>query len=252
MITNEKMQKPLINGENNVMRLQSNSNSLEDALLYQIGELSKTDTLIGAKIGSKEIFQRLVEGMKKDGVVHIDSLLVALGSLAGYACQAGLRAQAAAKGEPESAVLLVAGGTSDGRKYYFGEQLNKRLAESATSVWRLSAGAAQAAGCTIFPDLHEIFKRVSGAVGNADFGTPRFPAGHSSRDIPLNYVRAMWPVLLPIIQKFCPDPEHWSILLSLSIQEAIAAGKAVIEPDIALVLVMEAAVPMSKVDITAY
>ena len=246
------MQKTLTNNESDVVRLQSTSHSLEEALLYQIRELSKTDPLIGAKIGSKEIFQRLMAGMKKDGVVHIDSLLVALGSLAGYACQAGLRAQATAKGEPESSVLLVAGGTSDGRKYYFGEQLNKRLAESATSVWSLSAGAAQAAGCTIFPDLHEIFKRVSGAVGTADFGTPCFPAGHSSRDIPLNYVRAMWPVLLPIIQKFCPDPEHWSILLSLSIQEAIAAGKTVIEPHIALVLVIEAAIPMSKVDITAY
>ena len=64
------------------------------ALINAIRERSQEDPFIGAKLGAKEVFQRLVEGMKDSNGVHIESLLTALGALAGYACQANLREQA--------------------------------------------------------------------------------------------------------------------------------------------------------------
>ena len=75
----------------------------EDILLRSIAERAKIDPMIGAKLGGKEIFERLVRGMKTDRGVHTESLLCALGALAGYACQASLRANALAKGLPETA-----------------------------------------------------------------------------------------------------------------------------------------------------
>jgi len=84
------------------------------ALINAIRERSKEDPLVGAKLGGKEIFQRLLEGMKDSKGVHIESLLCALGSLAGYACQANLRAQAFAKGMRETAAFQTVE-TSDGR-----------------------------------------------------------------------------------------------------------------------------------------
>jgi len=219
----------------------------EDALLSQIAERSKVDPLIGAKIGSKEITQRLLAGMKTDRGVHIESLLCALGAIAGYACQASVRATALSRGMVETG-LFVTVATKDGKTYYFGDELNKPLAESKHSVWGLSAGAAQKAGCTKLLDVQEIFKHASETVGSIDFGKPRVPAEHVPHDSPLNYVK-LWAVLVPTIKKFCPDPEQWPVLMGLSIQEVIEMAKNVIDPCLALQIVMESAIPMSKVEL---
>jgi len=225
---------------------QAPQSPADEALFRQIAEGSKTDPLIGAKLGSKEVFQRLLDGMKTERGVHIESLLVALGALAGYSCQAGLRAQAAAKGMPEKAVFSIVE-TKDGGKFFFGDQLNKPLVESKYSVWSVAAAGAQDAGCKALPDVMEIFTHASRTVGSAEFGKPRTSAEHAPHDMPINYLKSLWPALLPTIQRFCPNPEHWPILLGLSIQQTIVAGKGTIDPCTGLRLVMEAAVPMSKV-----
>lgn len=225
------------------------SNQAEQALLRQIAERSKTDPLIGAKIGSKEITQRLIGTMKTERGVHIESLLSALGSLAGYSCQAALRAQAVARGKPATG-LLTAVEARNGETYFFGDHLNRLMAESQYSVWGISGSGAQQAGCARLPDLSDIFKHVASVVGTEAFGVPRIPERNKPQDSPINYVRALWPVLQPLVAKFCPNPEHWPILLSLSIQDVIGMGKSEIDPCLALRLVMESAIPMSKVNLS--
>lgn len=229
-----------------VANAQSKTSPFEDAFFRQLAEKSKTDPLIGAKIGKNEILQRLLDAMKTDRGVHIESLLCALGSLAGYACQASVRAQAVARGLPETA-LLVSAETKDGNTYYFGDNLNKPLAESQYSVWGIAGGGAQQYGCNALPDLTGIFKHVTETGGTPAFGKPRVPDGHAAHDLPINYVKTLWPALFPTIQKFCSNPEHWPVLLALSIQDAIGMGKQTLDPCIALQIVMESAVPMSKV-----
>jgi hypothetical protein len=229
---------------------QSAATPAEDALFRQIAERSKTDPLIGAKIGSKEITQRLLGAMKTERGVHIESVLCALGALAGYSCQASVRAQAVARGLPEAG-LLTAVQTEDGKTYYFGDNLNKPLAESKYSVWSVAGGGAQQAGCNGLPDLSEIFKHAASSVGTDAFGKPRVPEKNTPHDLPINYVRTLWLALKPLIVKFCPNPEHWPILLGLSIQEVIVMGKSALDPCLAIRLVMEAAIPMSKVNLSA-
>lgn len=220
----------------------------DEALFRQIAERSKTDPLIGAKIGSEEVLQRLAYGIRTDHGVHVESLLVALGALAGYSCQASLRARAVAKGATEDSLFTVVK-TEDGKTFFFGDHINEPLIESRYSIWSLAAAGARDAGCTVLPDVTEIFKHVSQTVGAADFGKPRVRTNYAPHDSPLNYLKRLWPVLFPTIQGFCPDPEHWPILLGLAIQQAIDAWKQAIEPSAAVRLVMEAAVPMSKVNL---
>jgi hypothetical protein len=218
------------------------------ALINAIRERSKEDPLAGAKLGAKEVFQRLLDGMKDSKGVHVESLLTALGALAGYACQANLRAQALAKGMPETASFQVIG-TKDGKQYFFGDPLNNALAGSQYSVWGLVGGAAQHAGAKDFPDLNEVFQYTSSVLGSEQFGIPRVPENHKPADTPLNYLKALWPTLFPTIKLFCPNPVDWPILYSLAIQEAIYAGKGSIDPGLAFRIVMESAIPMSKVDL---
>ncbi len=233
-----------------IAKAEPGASPAEQALLRQIAERSKTDPLIGAKIGSKEVTQRLLTAMKTERGVHIESLLCALGAVAGYSCQAAVRALAVARGLPEAS-LLTPVETKDGKTFFFGDHLNKPLAESQYSVWGVAGGGAQQAGCANLPDVSEIFKHVSATVGTAAFGTPRVPEGHKPQDTPLSYVRVLWPALRPLIVKFCPNPEHWPILLGLSIQEVIVMGKNTLDPCLALQLVMESAIPMSKVNLGA-
>jgi len=219
-----------------------------EALIRTIREKTKEDPLIGAKLGSKEIFQRLVDAMKDSKGVHIESLLCALGALAGYSCQANLRAQALAKGMPETAPFQTVG-TTNGKQYFFGDPLNNALAGSQHSVWGLAGGAAQHAGANELPDVNEIFQHTSSVLGSDQFGIPRVPENHKPSDTPINFLIGIWPTLFPTVKLFCPNPVDWPILYSLAIQEAIYAGKGAIDPAMAFRIVMESAIPMSKVDL---
>jgi hypothetical protein len=108
--------------------------SAAEALMRAIEQQRETDPLIGAKVGGKELFQRLVQSMKDERGVHLESLLCALGALAGYSCQASLRALALAKGLPETTGLTILSG-ANGESYFFGDLLNQPLAEAQYSVW---------------------------------------------------------------------------------------------------------------------
>ena len=211
---------------------------------------TQADPLAGAKLGAQVVFEQLIRAMKNDKGVHAESLLCALGALAGYSCQASLRADALAKGLPEQAYLTEIG-TRDGKKFFFGDVLNKPLAESNLSVWNIAAGAARQAGCATPPDLAEIFKHTSQVVGGPQFGAPRLPAGHPTGDLPINYVRAFWPVLLPEVGKSCAAPDLWPVAFALATVHAITLARSTLDPCVALTIVMESAVPMSRIDLGA-
>lgn len=219
-----------------------------EALFRAIEAQRQTDPLIGAKLGAKDVFQRLLQGMKGARGVHAESLLCALGALAGYACQASLREQSLAKGLPETAAFIPFK-SPDGKTYFFGEPLNQALAEGPYSVWSLAAGAAQHLGCQTLPDIKPIFEHVVQSVGTASFGLPRLPQDRVASDTPVNYVKALWPALLPTVKRYCKEPSEWPMLFGAAAQEAMEASKAVLAPDVALLIVMECAIPMSKVDL---
>jgi hypothetical protein len=217
------------------------SNPARDALRQAIAAKRKEDPLIGAKLGAKEVVQWLLGAFKDQKGVHVESFLAALGSLAGHACQASVR-------ERNLPLQTVQG--ADGCKYWFGDALNKPLAEDRYSVWGLAAGAAQKNGCTRLPDVAAILKHVAATVGGPEFGIPRIPAAHTPGDIPANYVRALWPKLTPMFPDFCADAAEWPVLMGLALQEALIMTREALDPCLGLQIVMECAIPMSKIDFT--
>jgi hypothetical protein len=225
----------------------ANPERWEAELLQRIAEMSGNDPLIGAKVGGKELAQQMLAAMRTERGVHLESTLGVLGSLAGYSCQASVRAIARAQGLDETANFMQAEGV-DGKVYFFGDALNKPLAEDQYSVWGIAAGGAQAAGCRNIAEPDDVFAHVAATVGSPEFGLPRLSPEHPMHDTPLNYLEAFWPKFFPMISRFCPDPAHWPILLGLAIQDIMSQGKDVLDPCIALKIVMECAVPMSKVD----
>jgi len=221
--------------------------SAQHRLLGAVEERRKKDPLIGARIGAKEVYRRVSEAVTVEGEPHDASLLCALGALAGYACQASLRMQAINRGEAADAAFMVIA-TQDGKRYFYGEQLNWLLAEARYSVWSVAAGAARHAGCTELPDIGTIFKRVAQEVGSNRFGVPCLPRECAARRLPVDYLQWLWPVTEPVARLFCHEPEEWPLLFGLAVQEAIyAVQQRGADPGLALTVVMESAVPMSKI-----
>jgi hypothetical protein len=224
------------------------STPLEPPSSWQTNAEPPRQDLKKVSLGGREVFLRIMNGMKDQRGVHIESLLTCLGALAGYACQAAVREANVSAGakSPESGLTVATG--ADGRKYFFGDPLNRPLAENRHSVWSLTAGAIQQLGKPL-PNVEDIFKHVAGTVGGDQFGIPRLPDGHRAGDTPINFLKAVWPQILPIAQKFCDEPAHLPIVFGLAIQHAILMAKDVIDPTLAGTIAMESAVPMSKVDL---
>lgn len=250
-VKTNKLEKSNNNEDEKYKSEKSNNNedNKEEAFFRQMNEMRKEDPLIGAKMGSKEIFARLINALKDSRGVHIETLLCILGSLAGYSCQAALRRELIeTKGFSEDQVFVIID-CKDGSKYYFGDRINQPLLSDQYSVWSLAAGAVQHLGITKTIDVQEIFKYVSETVGSSTYGIPRIPEGHKPGDLPINFVRSLWPKLLPVVEKFCSEPNEWPIMYGLALQEVITFGKDVIDPLLALTIAMECAIPMAKVDI---
>ncbi len=203
------------------------------------------------KLAGRALVQSLISGLTNEGGVHVETLLCAAGSLAGYSAQAGLRELLVVRaGQPEESVFVIAIG-KDGKRYFFGDALNKPLAEDRYSVWSLAAGAAVHLGCSQPIEVKEIFQHVAATVGGPDFGIPRIPEGHGPADLPSSWVKHGWTKALSIVRPHCESPAEWPIAFGIAIQEIMTQAKSVIDPCLALSIVMECAIPMSKVDAAA-
>ena len=208
----------------------------------------KKDPLVGLKLGAKEVNSRLINGLKTEKGVHIESFLTVLGALSGFACQMSVRAEVNRKKLRLDQVGWVMASGADGIIYFFGDGINKPLAESEHSVWSLAAGAAEHLGGKV-PDVNQIFAHVAATVGGEQFGIPRIPDGHTPGDLPLNYLKVIWPSVFPVAIDFCEEPGDLPVLFGLAIQQALEMAGDVIDPGLAVTIVMECAIPMSKMDL---
>ena len=219
------------------------------ALKDRIAEGRADDPLIGPKIGAKLVNERLIAGLKNQKGVHIESFLTLLGALAGFSCQMSICEQrrAGTLVNPEGKAIWVVVKGKDGKKYYFGDGINGPLLENQYSIWSFTAGALQQFGAAM-PDVNEIVNHVASTVGGAGFGVPRIPENHRPGDLPINYLKVVWPRIFPAVRELCELLE-WPLLFGIAAQRAIEMGKDVLSPTLAATIVMECAIPMSKVDV---
>jgi hypothetical protein len=231
--------------------IEARANSIEakSALSDQaIVKQAVIDPMVGLKIGAQELVQRLMDASKDEKGVHVESLLATLGSIAGFACVVGTLEQVAAKGADFQSCGIMQVSCADGKNYYLGDPINELLLEGQHSVWALAAGTAQNLGVTKLLDVAEIAGYVAGTLGGPKFGEPRLPDGHPISDLPINYVKNIWPVAAPQLAQRAPEPYERVVLLGLAIQNVMEMGRTAIDPALALHIVMECAVPMAKLD----
>jgi hypothetical protein len=177
----------------------------------------------------------------------IPSILNAIGACAGFAAQAAVWREMILPTKRNAGDFLVSATTKSGGTFFFGEAINLFL--FATMPDRLSflsvAGAALSSAAEL-PDIAEIARRVSQSLGSAAFGRPRVPPSIELVELPVQALGRTWSKVVPLLQ--ARRASEWPALLGAAAFRVIGSNKAALPPSAALRILLEAAIPISKLD----
>jgi hypothetical protein len=193
----------------------------------------------------------LMRELKDERGIHCETLLTVIGALAGYAAQQALWEGMVKPGKLAISEAFEVVETRSGATYFFGDTLDTMLASMEpkhVSVWKIVSGGALYGGGDHLPDIGELLRHAAATVGTAAFGLPRLPDEHLPSILPRAALERFWPgarLLLTLA-----DPLQWPLHMAHAAQKLMLAMRESIAPDLAVRIVMEAAVPMSRVDPT--
>jgi hypothetical protein len=228
------------------------------------------DIVANQAIGNLRNF--LLAAVKTDRGVHAETLVVAAGALTGYAAihavfEAYIKRGRATIGDLQAASTSKAIAeikAKDGQTYYSGDLVNSFLVGSAGPasrpffVWGYLAGIAINSGVPAneLPELNEMFQRAASTLGTPDFGMPRMPPNLKPLLTPRQAVDRLWPAVRALLSRTdgpgtqgrALDVEHWPIVCAVVSQQLISQIKGVLDMKVALRIVMESAIFMSKID----
>jgi hypothetical protein len=204
--------------------------------------------------------------------VHTETLMTMVGALAGFSAQHAIweivvqtGKLPAHAGANMNAGAFVVATTKNGETYYFGDLLssylipqNHPLGPGQYTLWNFLAAAVQSSGGQPLgpQEIGEIFKNAAATAGGPQFGVPRLPKGHQPRLSPRDALNALWPATRKLLSRDdAPgaqgqrlSPAHWPTVIALTAQKLIQLTKGTLDPALSMRIVLEAAVPMSKVD----
>jgi len=181
--------------------------------------------------------------------IHCETALTVVGALGGYAAQQAIWEGMVKPGLLTKEKAFTVARTTSGEEFYFGDAINMALASTGpkiASFWSLVGGGAQSAGARQLPDIAEIFKHCAETVGTEAFGIPRLPPQYMPKPTPRRAVNECWPHVYGMLK--ATPPGTWAMQLGVVAQRLIVEMKDVVPPEMAAKILMEAAVPMSKVD----
>jgi hypothetical protein len=185
--------------------------------------------------------------------VQHEAVLCALGALAGYAAQQAIRETLVKTGKLAIDQAFAVIETRSGDVFFFGDLLNEVIVdkhrlrgEGHASIWKLVSEGGYEAGAINLPDVNDVIKHSAATVGSEEFGIPRVPDAHMPAILPREAVGRFWPAARRRLAG--AEPMSWPLHFALAARQLIVELKHLLRPDIAVQIVMEAAVPMSKID----
>ncbi len=231
-------------------------------------EARAAETSIAASDESDPLTSELVDWLqlelRRGRDVQQEAVLCALGALAGYAAQQAIRETLVKTGKLTLDQAFAVIETRSGEVFFFGELLNAVIVgkDSArnfsngngtanggpghASIWKIVSDGGRDAGVINLPDVTDIIKNCAATVGRDEFGIPRVADAHMPNILPREAVSRFWPAARRKLA--AKDPMSWPLHLAMAARSLIVSLKHAVRPDIAVQIVMEAAVPMSKID----
>jgi hypothetical protein len=194
----------------------------------------------------------MAKQLRQAGAIHAETILTEIGALAGFAAQMAIRRAVLTQPKLEPDNVLVEVESKSGEKFYFSELMNVMLFENVTeppfSVWAYVSAAVPETSRLLLPDLAEIVSNAARTVGTHRYGIPRLPAAHMPQKLPRAALDEHWRIAQQEFVAACRNPAEWPYDLAWAAQWQMVASRDQIEPPVAAAIVMEAAIPMSKID----
>jgi hypothetical protein len=116
------------------------------------------------------------------------------------------------------------------------------------SVWSYVAAAVPPERQRLLPDIPDIVSNAARSIGTKRYGVPRLPPEHMPNKPPRAALEEHWRFIRAEFEASRRDPSHWPYDIAAAAQWQMLTGRDTIDPPLAARIVMEAAIPMSKVD----
>jgi hypothetical protein len=198
----------------------------------QLGDLFAGDSAAGTSFGKR---------------ASVPAMLNALGACAGFAAQAAVWRELVLPANRNPGDFLVFASTKSRETFFFGEAINQFLFSSMPDrVSFLTLAAATLSNASELPDIAELAGHVSRTVGGPDFGRPRLPETIALPELPRAALARSWGKAARILND--NRAAEWPALLGATAYNIANAQRASLAPPLAVKILLEAAVPMSKLD----
>jgi hypothetical protein len=190
--------------------------------------------------------------IKEAGAIHPETILTEIGALAGFAAQMSIRKGLIEPQNLDAGSVLIEVVAKNGDKFYFSDLLNWILFENNApprySIWSYIVGAVPDAAHAHLPDVTEIVSHAARTVGSRQFGLPRLPREHMPHKLPRAALEQHWAIVRDELVASARDPLEWPYDLAWAAQWQMLTSRGSLPLPLAAAVVMEAAIPMSKVD----
>lgn len=201
-------------------------------------------------VAATHIFKDYHGRFRESPPVLAGIFLCTVGSLAGFAAQQAVWKTCIEPEDRNPGDFLVRFSTTNGETFYSGEATNLFLQVAKRpwlSFFSFVAGAVPNAEPATLPNLREICDHVARSAGGPEFWNVRgADATFPSPRMVLN--NRDWSETERILTQYGTAPFQWPVVLGFVAQRTIRALKNVVPPNVAVRLVMEAAVIASKAD----
>jgi hypothetical protein len=190
--------------------------------------------------------------IRQRGSVHPETILTELGALAGFAVQMSIRQGVIEPRTPGVDNLLVEATAKSGEKFYFSELMNwilfENMGDPPYSLWAYLCAIVPEPMLPHMPDVAEIVRNTARSVGTRRFGVPHLPLEHLPKIMPRAALDEHWRTVREELIASARGPSQWPYDLAMAAQWQMTTSANTLPLPLAAAIVMEAAIPMSKVD----
>jgi hypothetical protein len=194
----------------------------------------------------------MAKQIRQSGSIHPETILTEIGALAGFAAQMSIRKGVIEPHATSADNLFVEVTAKSGEKFYFSDLLNWILFENTSEppycIWSYLCAIVPQDTLPQMPDVAEIVRNAARTVGSRRFGVPRLPAVHMPKIMPRVALDEHWRMVREELIASARGPSQWPYDLAVAAQWQMATSRGSLALPLAAAIVMEASIPMSKVD----
>ncbi|SHG81151.1 hypothetical protein SAMN05444003_1039 [Cognatiyoonia sediminum] len=171
---------------------------------------------------------------KNDEGVHLEKALGIVGALAGYSCAMSAGLTAEQQDAPKDPAAHA-------------KRIDHLVFGSNSSLYRVWQSKAVFLGETKTLDFQELVSRHNAQIGTPEFGTAKLPQGRFVEEKPITLLLDHWKDMIGILNRYDEHYAGWPISWAAAGAQLMEMGQSAIPAGEALQILLEYAVPMSRV-----